>query len=155
MSTRRAPWGDTRERELRAYRAEGKSCGEIARIFTDEGFPVSRNAVIGKLHRLKIDAPKNRQYAARLKNPPRPPKAQGPSLPQPVTPRPSPAVQLPSHPAPTPPTGPGVTITDLGPRDCRWPVTDSSPFLCCAAPIVMGARAPYCAFHQDRMRAKK
>jgi len=38
-----------------------------------------------------------------------------------------------------------LTLLELEPGDCRWPVNDGSPFLFCAAPAATGG--PYCACH--------
>lgn len=37
-------------------------------------------------------------------------------------------------------------LLDLDPRDCRWPVTDTKPFMFCAAP--RDGESSYCACHR-------
>tara|TARA_R100000655_G_scaffold91566_1_gene132320 strand:+ start:114 stop:344 length:231 start_codon:yes stop_codon:yes gene_type:complete len=41
-----------------------------------------------------------------------------------------------------------VTLLDLEPDSCRWPVNDGDPYLFCAAPRVAGSS--YCACHAAR-----
>lgn len=40
-----------------------------------------------------------------------------------------------------------VTLLELKPSSCRWPVNDGNPFLFCGAPAVSGG--PYCACHAE------
>lgn len=47
-------WTDSKIATLKKLCAQGKSAGEIAAILSREGSPVSRNAVMGKIHRLHI-----------------------------------------------------------------------------------------------------
>jgi hypothetical protein len=47
-------WTEQREDQLRAWWNKGHSGGIIARLFCDEGFIISRNAVIGKVNRLGL-----------------------------------------------------------------------------------------------------
>lgn len=49
------PWDDDNEEVVKTLWAEGNSAGTIARVlFGRTGLPVSRNAVLGKLHRLGL-----------------------------------------------------------------------------------------------------
>ena len=140
--------------------ADGKSASEISRELWDRlGFYASRNAVIGKVHRLRLpgrarrDGPKTTKaesrkgarkaaavlaaasVAGRRAKPParltRPAK-----LPKPKAIHPE---------APTPMN---LTLMDLTSRTCKWPVNDpprGEPFLFCGAE--KPSAQPYCPFH--------
>lgn len=141
--------------------ADGKSASEISRVLWDRlGFYASRNAVIGKVHRLRLpararrDGPKTTKawsrkgarkaaavlaaasVAGRRAKPParvtRPAK-----LPKPKA--------IP----PEAPTPMNLTLMDLTSRTCKWPVNDpprGEPFLFCGAVKEPGIE-PYCPYH--------
>lgn len=153
-----ATWTDERVEHMRARWAEGASAGEIAR----EIGGVSRNAVIGKLHRLGIAgrgmALPQREHKPRIRtardavrrlkvrtvNPNGIYKLQPPPMP--------------SEPLPEPvdfdrdrlASGESRILLDLGPHHCRWPV--GSPDLvnerfCCAQQV---PGLMYCEHHAIR-----
>lgn len=120
-------WTAERVAELtRLWCALGWSAGEIAREF---GGALSRNAVIGKVHRLGL----KRGFHA-------------------------PSVRIPPHRRPTalppePPHAPfTIRIEDLKYFHCRWPEGDGPPFLYC------GARcrpdSSYCEEHFRRAHSR-
>lgn len=107
-------WTDERVEKLRELWGAGKSASEIA----DELGNVSRNAVIGKAHRLGLSG------------------------------RPSPIKSKPGGKAKAAPKEPpGVTILTLTERMCRWPIGDpKEPGFCfCGKPSNPGV--PYCPAH--------
>jgi GcrA cell cycle regulator len=135
----------TRERTdlLKCYWAEGESASRIAFLLggfdhCDDG---GRNAVIGKVHRLKLAG---RETAASSRSPrptddriawnkdkrmerkPRPAEPQAP-------------------PKPIEPVSLDISITELRPGQCKWPHGDG-PFLFCGHTAETGA--VYCAFHK-------
>lgn len=154
-------WTADRVETLKRMHAEGCSASMIA---LDLGGGVTRNAVIGKIHRLKL--PSNGPY--------RPPaassaharaarqKVKNPVESKPARPKlPAPA-PLKREPLPAPRAEEGVDVTallglaDLGPRNCRWPHGDPrhADFGFCGRPIIGGKSIhdgePYCAEHKRR-----
>ena len=152
-------WTDERVELLRRLWADGLSASQIALQIGG----VSRNAVIGKVHRLGL--------AGRVK-PIGPAAAQGrrkddlpaevevetlvveePTLPEPpaiVAHRPAPNFPLRPSPAPEPvalAVSERVTIMDLRDSMCRWPMGDptSPEFRFCGARSITGL--PYCTQH--------
>jgi GcrA cell cycle regulator len=168
-------WTDERVEQLRLHWVEGKSASQIAALL---GHGLTRNAVIGKVHRLGL--------ATRAKSP-------GSASPRPRPPRPTPSVHRSAAPRPStvvPRIGRGatalaiapqafadadaqdfesvvvpmslrVTIVELREAMCRWPLGDpSSPdFRYCGSHTATG---PYCPHHgalayqpaQDRRRER-
>ncbi|MGE7154662.1 GcrA family cell cycle regulator [Methylorubrum rhodesianum] len=152
-------WTDERVELLRRLWDDGLSASQIALQIGG----VSRNAVIGKVHRLGL--------AGRVK-PIGPAAAQGrrkddlpaevevemvvveePTLPEPpaiVAHRPAPNFPLRPSPAPEPvalAVSERVTIMDLRDSMCRWPMGDptSPEFRFCGARSITGL--PYCTQH--------
>ncbi len=132
-------WTDERIERLKTMWAEGLSASQIARSLGE----VTRNAVIGKVHRLGLSgrvAP-----AARVERP-RPVSAPPP---RPVAPRVAPAmraepVQIESY-EPMPETA--VTVLDLSASVCKWPIGDPTDpaFRFCGRRA--GTGSPYCEAH--------
>jgi GcrA cell cycle regulator len=136
-------WTRERTNLLKRYWAEGESASRIAFLLggfdhCDDG---GRNAVIGKVHRLKLAG---RETAASSRSPrptddriawnkdkrmerkPRPAEPQAP-------------------PKPIEPVSLDISITELRPGQCKWPHGDG-PFLFCGH--TADASAAYCAFHK-------
>ena len=158
-------WTDERVEQLSKLWLEGRSASQIA---AELGLGITRNAVIGKVHRLGL--------AGRAKVvTPQPavvrPKAKAPAGAAPDIAKPGEAepvvVPLRTVMAPAPvyevalPTTERVTIMELRETSCRWPMGDPSQaeFRFCGAKTGVGA-GPYCATHarlafqptQDRRR---
>ena len=124
-------WTDERLTQLKALRDDGLSAGEIAA----ELGGVTRNAVIGKLHRLGLFD----WHGPRVKAKPIP------------APKPKPQRTVAFSPIPKPPTAPvidstprgksTVTLFELNSRNCHWPLDVDF----CGADAVDGK--PYCAHH--------
>jgi GcrA cell cycle regulator len=165
-------WTDERVEQLKKMWLEGMSASQIA---NELALGVTRNAVIGKVHRLGL--------SGRVKSP-----APAPARPRPKT-RPEDeavkpaapvshgnlalAVEASPAPAPAPrpvaqdvviPISERVSIMDLRESMCRWPLGDptSPDFRFCGARMQAGL-GPYCAQHariayqptQDRRREKR
>jgi GcrA cell cycle regulator len=142
-------WTDERIALLKQYWEEGRSASQIAELLS-EG--LSRNAVIGKAHRLglasrpsplKTGEPKGEPKASRAEPRTAAPKPAAPRL-APAAPAPAPAqAEAPQRPAPAPvaqpaaadpvpaasraattvrPKGGRVTLLDLNDRICKWPI---------------------------------
>ena len=135
-----SPWTGERDALLTALWAEGYSASSIAEQITD--VVVSRMAVIGRAHRLKLPARKARAPAQRK---PRKQRMFVPKPPPPQSPKPPP-------PPPVAPKMRKLTLVHLRPHHCRWPIEDTPTFLFCAADAAEGQ--VYCPFHQRMARAK-
>ena len=156
-------WTDERMEELRKLWGEGLSASQIANSLGG----VSRNAVIGKIHRLGLSgrvktprSPARRPTAAR----PAKPKAQARVMAVGST-----VVKVVEGEVPEPvieprvaeivPINGGVGLLDLKPGCCRWPVGDPADenFRFCGAKT--GPNDTYCQAHAElafpaRARAK-
>jgi len=153
-------WSDERVETLKKLWAEGLSASQIAAQLGG----VTRNAVIGKVHRLglsgrtKTPTPAPRAARPKMRPPSSPPQSR-PS--QPLTfgatalkivdrpeaeARPQ-AEPAPAIPFPVPDAGARVTILQLNERTCRWPEGDpaSPDFRFCGASSEVGV--PYCQYH--------
>lgn len=159
-------WTDERIATLKKMWKDGKSAAEIAKTL---GKGVTRNAVIGKAHRMGLSgrpspikdkeesaapAPVAKKEMARKSAPP-PPAAKSAKdvkksapLAGPVR---NPAQKMPSEPRPVykdviPPGG-GVALLDLTERMCKWPIGDprAPDFTFCGRDIRTGT--PYCHEH--------
>jgi GcrA cell cycle regulator len=153
-------WTDERIEQLKHHWMEGKSASQIASLL---GHGVSRNAVIGKVHRLGL--------AGRAKSPglgssrPRAsassPAAHRVSAPRLATAAPritrgatalaiAPQALMEAEPeafeSVVVPMSLRVTIIELKEAMCRWPLGDpaSSEFRYCGSPAASG---PYCGYH--------
>ncbi len=140
-------WTDERVERLKALWIEGLSAAQIARQLGG----VTRNAVIGKVHRLGLSG-----RAA----PSRPGRA-APSTPRarrttPVRARPTaarrtlapPRKPARAHEPAAPPEGPGLaTAATLGAHMCRWPIGDpkAADFTFCGRRV--DDHGPYCRDH--------
>ena len=135
------PWNPERDALLARLWAEGYSASQIA---SGMDVDVTRCAVIGRVHRLKLPGRKPRAPAS--KSPPRPRVRQ--FVPKPPAPPP------PEPPPPGEPRMRKLPLAKLKPTSCRWPVNDGAPvFLFCAAEAASGE--VYCGFHRDRSRVRK
>lgn len=139
-------WTDKRVADLKKLWLDGFSASQIAKQLGG----VTRNAVIGKVHRLGLAG---RKEPARPSAPrPRTPTPRGPArAPRPVAP-PSPPVEAVAAPAPPPRPAvidlPGTaTIHTLGSHACKWPIGDPSTdeFSFCGRGSDDGH--PYCVEH--------
>lgn len=124
-------WTDERVALLRKLWGEGKTAAEIANALGD----VTRNAVIGKAHRLKLS---NRvspiqQNVKKVAPAPKPANSRGAPR-KPVIREQDIKIM-------------GVAMTELTPRMCRWPVGDpkEADFKFCGCASAPGL--PYCSDH--------
>jgi GcrA cell cycle regulator len=166
MSDAGLGWSDERVELLKRLWGEGLSASQIAGQLGG----ITRNAVIGKVHRLglagraKAAAPAAQGAAPPVAAPapaaPVKPKVERGPEPAPAAPAPSaPVTMAPRTFAPfvAPPTPPAhipepaeaerVTIMDLREFMCRWPLGDptSAEFRFCGARAITGL--PYCNHH--------
>ena len=123
-----AGWTEDRVGALKKLWLEGQSASQIAKQL---GGGVTRNAVIGKVHRLGLSgraAPSQPARATFRPSRPRPAAqpTQAPSAPrriEAVQPR---AAAAPSVPAPMPDLPGTATVMTLGAHMCKWPIGDPS-----------------------------
>jgi GcrA cell cycle regulator len=142
-----AGWTEDRVGALKKLWLEGQSASQIAKQL---GGGVTRNAVIGKVHRLGLSGRATPSQPARATfRPARPRPAQptqAPSAPrriEAVQPR---AVAAPSVPAPMPDLPGTATVMTLGAHMCKWPIGDpsSTEFSFCGRRASEGV---YCVEH--------
>jgi GcrA cell cycle regulator len=161
-------WTDERVELLRKLWSDGLSASQVA---AELGPGITRNAVIGKIHRLGL------AERAKTASAPRPRVAKTPRQNQPrmngggahgnlalafaphalVAPRLAPEEEV------VIPMSERVTLMDLRESMCRWPMGDPTTpeFRFCGCKSTVGA-GPYCAYHariayqpaQDRRRSR-
>ena len=149
-------WTDEKVELLRKLWLEGLSASQIANTLSNG---ITRNAVIGKVHRLGLSGRVKASAPAvprqRIK-PLRTPAQQRPSAP---AMRGNTALAIKSLPVEVPRVQQAedvviaisecVTIMDLKEAMCRWPLGDptSSEFRFCGGRKPLEASGPYCAYH--------
>ncbi len=150
MSTIQQGWTAERVETLKKFFDAGLSCSQIAcEIGT------TRNAVIGKMHRLGLSRPKN-LFADRVKRPRLPRDTWRPKALRPKLRGLNIAAQREALMAAYPgPAGDAAAVEsphkcsllELSPAQCRWPISEpgSADFAFCANPSVDGIS--YCAGH--------
>ena len=139
-------WTDERVELLKKLWADGLSASQIAA----ELGGITRNAVIGKVHRLGL--------SGRAKSPssaaPRPRKARAPGMLRVSRPamRGNTALAFEYEPEPEPelieiPVEQRKTLLQLNERTCRWPIGDpgSNDFFFCGGEAA--SELPYCSYH--------
>ncbi|TDR87220.1 GcrA family cell cycle regulator [Enterovirga rhinocerotis] len=158
MSDAVTGWTDERVELLGKLWSEGLSASQIAAAL---GGGVTRNAVIGKVHRLGLSGrTKGSQPPAPRAAKPRAPSAPGPvqelrpRTPEAPPPEPASATVLVLPPAavvpaaePAIPVSERISIMELRETTCRWPLGDptSADFGFCGGRSVTGL--PYCEAH--------
>lgn len=164
-SNQKLPWTDERVELLKKMWAEGLSASQIAAKLAGG---VTRNAVIGKVHRMglsgrvtrtRVSTPRTRK-TREPSHPGRPASAGAPDMGsaplrsigntalKPVaTPKPEPILEpLPIRVADIP-VGERVTILMLSDKTCRWPIGDPSHEDFCFCGKTPKEGMPYCAGH--------
>ncbi len=137
-------WTDERVSLLKKLWGEGRTAAEIAK---ELGEGVTRNAVIGKAHRLKLSgrvSPIQQNKKSSTKTVERKVEKVSKSI-QVVKP-----LAAAAEPAPNPVSREDqdlFSLMDLKPRMCRWPVGDpqDQEFGFCGCECIMGL--PYCSEH--------
>jgi GcrA cell cycle regulator len=144
-------WTDERVELLKKLWAEGLSASQIAR----ELGGVTRNAVIGKVHRL--------QLSGRAKPASSAPRVRRPRAARPARPAAAPAVHgnlaLKTAPLPAPrrlvsmdvvvPIPLKASILNLTDKTCRWPIGDPGEEDFCFCGHAPREGAPYCEYHAN------
>lgn len=168
-------WTEERVDLLKRLWMEGLSASQIA---AELGEGITRNAVIGKVHRLKLSGrAKPASSAARARSTPRPARRPGGGMSSPSRPSlgsmsrgrtigPAPimgatALKLSEQAAPETyqppqqaeleiPVDKRLSLLQLSEQTCKWPIGDplSSDFYFCGGHALEGK--PYCEFHSRR-----
>lgn len=122
-------WTDERVNLLKQLWGEGKTAAEIAKVLGDG---ITRNAVIGKAHRLKLSS----RLSPIQQNTSKKPKSEA-AAPRLV----KPAIKLPEF------KGMELKLEELKERMCRWPNGDprDENFSFCGCEAIAGL--PYCDAH--------
>jgi len=142
-----AGWTEDRVGALTKLWLEGQSASQIAKAL---GGGVTRNAVIGKVHRLGLSGRAAPSQPARTTYRPTRPRAAAPAPAQPSAPRRIEAAQPrpvpPTRPEPTPEMPGTATVMTLGAHMCKWPIGDpsSTEFSFCGRRASEGV---YCVEH--------
>jgi GcrA cell cycle regulator len=145
-------WTDQRVADLRRLWADGLSASQIATRLGG----CTRNAVIGKVHRLGLA---KRATTSRARSPNRRPRGSGPPRPrQPKKDRgfmaaPLPDAEVKAFTLTVHPEDAAINrrpLAELGLADCRWPIGDPrhDDFGFCGASALQGR--PYCERHSAR-----
>lgn len=129
---------------MKALWADGLSASQIA---AELGGGLSRNAVIGKVHRLGLSLRAARMQPKKTYKPrqkPQPRSFTRPVSSEPTLPNPPPEPPLPDG---VIPKGQRCTLLHLTSKTCRWPIGDplDADFYFCGEMPVVGD--PYCAHH--------
>ena len=138
-------WTDERVEVLKKLWSEGLSASQIAK----ELGGVTRNAVIGKVHRLGLSGRATpSRPPSRVVRMHRPRPALRPAL-RTGLPTPSAAPAIPVSPEPMP-NGEFATVLDLSEHICKWPIGDPGDpqFQFCGRKTKAGA--PYCEAHAEQ-----
>lgn len=139
-----APWTPERVEQLRTYVATGLTCSQIA-----AEIGVTRNAVIGKIHRLGLSQGRHANAAAGVCSQ----RARRPRLPSRrrllrliSVEAPSVADEVGAEPAPVE-SAQRCSLLELAQGKCRWPIGDpgGADFAFCGNEAIAGFS--YCAGH--------
>ncbi|MHA6287326.1 GcrA family cell cycle regulator [Maricaulis sp. CAU 1757] len=143
-------WTDERVEELKKLWSDGLSASQIAKQLGG----VTRNAVIGKVHRLGLSGRATpSRPARRTVKPSRPRTTATPVASAPSVSRQAPAAPAPSTPAPVEPavlpSGDLATVLTLRDSMCKWPIGDpaQASFRFCGHKTESGQA--YCHAHSD------
>ena len=137
-------WTDERVETLKKLWLDGLSASQIAKQLGG----VTRNAVIGKVHRLGLSGRAAPSHPSRPAfKTPRPPRPVTMAHPRPRALEPKPAHAAHPRPAPLPDLPGTATVLTLGAHMCRWPIGDpsSQDFSFCGRRAV--DEGPYCVDH--------
>lgn len=145
-------WTDERVELLKKLWAEGLSASQIA----GELGGVTRNAVIGKVHRLSLSGRAAKQNGGGIQRARRP---KAPRAPRPQRPMTIGNAALSINPAPQPrrvtvaavdvvvPIPLRATILTLNDRTCKWPIGDPTDEAFCFCGHEPRNASPYCEYH--------
>lgn len=136
-------WNDDRIQRLKILWLEGRTAEWIAR---DLGAGITRSAVLGKVHRLRLS--EGRGPTSKPKPPHAPRRPQQPFV-KAVVERAPPDRRRPETEPPEPPPAEAKSILTVRRLDCRWPYGDpgDADFCLCGRRV---ARGSFCQSHAAR-----
>ncbi len=143
-------WTEDRVETLKKLWTEGLSASQIAK---EMGEGVTRNAIIGKVHRLKLSGRATPSRPPRPRAKPAPKPRATTSTPRinntPAVRREAPIAPPPLEPAPLP-NGEFATVLTLTNHICKWPIGDPATpeFRFCGRKS--SAASPYCDSHASQ-----
>jgi GcrA cell cycle regulator len=141
-------WTTQAIEQLQMLWAEGHSTAEIGRRMG-----ISKNAVVGKAHRLNLPArpsPIRREAEGLIRTPPQPRRAPAAAAPRPAMPMRRPEIVAPVRLAPAAPPAQIAVVRPFpraSTRSCCWPLGEpgTAEFRFCSAEATTGK--PYCTDH--------
>jgi hypothetical protein len=142
------PGVDARLRELHALGGDAAmSMGEIAdRLSLEFQIGITRNAAIGRCHRLDLPRRVTPSPPRARKKAEKPMTVKHIRVDAPIVPE-----------MPVADPAAGLTLLQLSPGACRWPLGDlmktRPPYLFCGQVVRFGT--PYCPVHDDRARGRQ
>lgn len=138
-------WTSDRIAELtQLIEVENKSAGQAAAFFNANGFPFTRNSVIGKMNRLGLKS----HYTARRPFVPKPPKV--PRVPRIKMPKLATDNRTELEKYPDAPEPLRTSILDLTSVQCRWPLEDKDTHGLALFCGHFAAEGRYCPHHNAR-----
>jgi GcrA cell cycle regulator len=142
-------WTEQQMATLEQLWIKGESASTIARYLGD---CLTANAIIGKVHRMKLGPHKKVSRAKKRDDTPKRPRGRPPGLPRIVSvkveaePKPKPVVV--PEPAPLPREhGELITILHISDSTCKWPIGDPSTPDFCFCGHTPREGSPYCEYH--------
>jgi GcrA cell cycle regulator len=135
----RNTWTEALDGELKRLHMEMSAAQIAAELNAGRENPLTRNAIIGRLHRLGLSRPRPKRIDRKPRQ--RPKRIPG-------------VVRKPTYIRPDDwrrAYGTPCAFLDLPPCGCRWPLGER-PYLFCAAPQTVGS--PYCCRHEAIARAR-
>jgi len=134
-------WPEERIARMKNLWEQGWSAGEVA---AELGNGVTRNAVIGRVHRMGLVRNKKSEPP-----PKRPPPAPTPRAPRVTEPRPDLGIEIDAIADTKPDTSPfACTIAELEPGMCRFVLGAVTNAEYCGAPVIRGS---WCPAHYRRV----
>jgi GcrA cell cycle regulator len=134
-------WPEERIAQMKNLWERGWSAGEVA---AELGNGVTRNAVIGRVHRMGLVRNKKSEPP-----PKKPPPAPTPRAPRVAEPRPDLGIEIDTIADTKPDTSPfACSIADLRENQCRWVLGKPTNAVYCGAPT---ARGSWCPAHYRRV----
>jgi GcrA cell cycle regulator len=156
VQAEKGQWSDERVNMLKQLWADGLSASQIA---TKLGMGVTRNAVIGKVHRLNLSGRASTPRAAQPRKTERQPSAPGrsPSMPTAGATALKAFLQPAPRAMPLPEPKPlrlvdsakdgRITILHLSDKTCKWPIGDPMKEDFCFCGHGPREGSPYCEYH--------
>lgn len=132
-------WTDEETITLKRLWDEGASASAIGATLGR-----SRNAIIGRVHRLGMQERRS-SWVLRPPKPPKPAVLKLKPVKKPSSPAPKPYVPIHHEPAPL-----NVMLCEIPDNGCHWPMNEGGPYIFCGHE--RNGHRTYCDFHQSKSR---